>query len=116
MANGIRTHDLRNHNPDGHKSNTLTGQQFTSTVANGCTNGCTNSPEIAHSGQPEAVSLAELQRLDTLPDPDELARSRWLEFLDAEPDLLTVVESWHKLPELVRAGVVAMVRAAGGGA
>jgi len=30
------------------------------------------------------------------------------------PDLVEVVEAWDKLPEAVRAGIMAMVRASGG--
>jgi hypothetical protein len=30
------------------------------------------------------------------------------------PDLVSVVERWETLPEAVRAGIVAMVKAAGG--
>jgi hypothetical protein len=32
-----------------------------------------------------------------------------------EPDLATVVDAWDRLPEAVKAGIVAMVKAAGGG-
>jgi hypothetical protein len=32
----------------------------------------------------------------------------------ADPDLVTVVAAWDRLPEAVRAGIVAMVRAASG--
>jgi hypothetical protein len=31
----------------------------------------------------------------------------------ADPDLATVVDAWDRLPEAVRAGIVAMVKAAG---
>jgi hypothetical protein len=31
-----------------------------------------------------------------------------------DPDLATVVDAWDRLPEAVRAGIVAMVRAAAG--
>jgi hypothetical protein len=34
--------------------------------------------------------------------------------LPADPDLATVVDAWDRLPEAVRAGIVAMVKAAGG--
>jgi len=30
------------------------------------------------------------------------------------PDLAAVVEAWPKLPEAIRAGILAMIRAAGG--
>jgi hypothetical protein len=32
-----------------------------------------------------------------------------------DPDLTTVVDAWNRLPEAVRAGIVAMVRAATNG-
>jgi hypothetical protein len=32
-----------------------------------------------------------------------------------DPDLAAVIDAWDRLPEAVRAGIVAMVRAAGGG-
>jgi hypothetical protein len=32
----------------------------------------------------------------------------------ADPDLASVVNAWDRLPEAVRAGIVAMVKAAGG--
>ncbi len=41
MANGARTHDLRNHNPDDSGSKSLPQQQLTSTPADGCTVGRT---------------------------------------------------------------------------
>jgi hypothetical protein len=34
--------------------------------------------------------------------------------LPADPDLATVIETWDRLPEAVRAGIVAMVKAASG--
>jgi hypothetical protein len=34
------------------------------------------------------------------------------EMLPDDPDLATVVDAWDRLPEVVRAGIVAMVRAA----
>jgi hypothetical protein len=34
--------------------------------------------------------------------------------LPADPDLATVVENWDRLPEAVRAGIVAMVKAVSG--
>ena len=30
-----------------------------------------------------------------------------------DPDLATVMAAWHKLPEAIKAGILAMVRAAG---
>ena len=38
------------------------------------------------------------------------------EFDPVDPDLAAVIEAWPKLPEAVRAGILAMVRAAGSGA
>jgi hypothetical protein len=35
------------------------------------------------------------------------------ELLPADPDLATVVNAWDRLPEAVRAGIVAMVKALG---
>jgi hypothetical protein len=35
--------------------------------------------------------------------------------LPADPDLATVVDAWNRLPEAVRAGIVAMVKAAAPG-
>jgi hypothetical protein len=35
--------------------------------------------------------------------------------LPADPDLKAVVEAWDRLPEAVRAGIVAMVKAAAKG-
>jgi hypothetical protein len=32
----------------------------------------------------------------------------------SDPDLATVVDAWDRLPEAVRAGIVAMVKAASG--
>jgi hypothetical protein len=34
------------------------------------------------------------------------------EFLQTDPDLDTLVDAWDRLPEAVRAGIVALVRAA----
>jgi hypothetical protein len=34
--------------------------------------------------------------------------------LPADPDLATVIDAWNRLPEAVRAGIVAMVKAASG--
>jgi hypothetical protein len=34
--------------------------------------------------------------------------------LPADPDLALVVDSWHRLPEPIRAGILAMVKAASG--
>jgi hypothetical protein len=34
--------------------------------------------------------------------------------LPSDPDLVTVVDAWDRLPEAVRAGIVALVKAASG--
>jgi hypothetical protein len=36
------------------------------------------------------------------------------DLLETDPDLTVVIDAWDRLPEAVRAGIVAMVRAAGG--
>jgi hypothetical protein len=59
----------------------------------GCTNGCTSSAEIAHA---------------VLSDAD----SKRLELLAADAELRAVVDGWTALPNAVRAGLLAMVRAA----
>ena len=46
---------------------------------------------------------------------DDGIRSSATGALPADPDLAAVVAAWDRLPEAVRAGIVAMVRAAGGG-
>jgi hypothetical protein len=74
-------------------------KQLTSTPANGCTNGCTSSAEIAHAGQAEAANPADANRL---------------ELLAADAGLRAVVDGWSYLPEAVRVGIMAMVRAASG--
>jgi len=94
VANGIRTHDLRNHNPADTNSNVDTGQQVTSSGSPACTNACTNLPENAQDEHASAVKLADLQQL---------------ELLAADAELRAVVDGWRALPDAVRVGIVAMV-------
>ena len=96
MADGIRTHDLRNHNPTDTSSNVIADQPLTSSDASACTNACTSFAESAHEAQPKLA---------------ELASSKCLELLAADPELLAVVQAWPELSDAVRAGVVALVRA-----
>ncbi len=98
VADGTRTHDLRNHNPTDPSSNLIADQQLTSSDAPACTNACTSSAENDHDAQPKLTGLTQ---------------SKWLELLAADPELLAVVQAWPELPDAVRAGIVAMVRAAG---
>jgi len=73
-------------------------KQVTPTAANGCTNGCTNSPE---NGNGATLELADA------------TNSKCLELLAANPELRGVIDAWAELPDAVRAGVLAMIRAAG---
>ena len=72
VADGIRTHDLRNHNPNEPGSNIVTGQQVTSSDAAACTNACTSLAENAHDGPAEVVERVDLRRLELLAAEPEL--------------------------------------------
>jgi len=98
-ADGIRTRNLRIDSPGNVTPNSLARQQVASTGLPACTSACTNLPENAN---------------ETLPELDDVANSKCLELLASNAELLAIVEAWPELPEVVRAGVVAMVRVAGG--
>ncbi len=53
---------------------------------------------------------AKRLRLSTLPDADHLPTDT----RKTEPDLAAVVEAWPDLPEALKAGILAMVKAASG--
>jgi len=74
-------------------------KQVTPTVSNGCTNGCTSSTKNAN---------------ETLPTLDDATHSKCLELLASHSELLALVEAWPELSDALRAGVMAMVRAASG--
>jgi len=74
-------------------------KQVAPTVANGCTNGCTNLPEDSNKTPLEL---------------DNATHSKCLELLASTPELLDLIDAWPELPEPVRAGVLAMVQAAKG--
>jgi len=67
------------------------------TVANGCTNGCTSSPESGN---------------ETLPKLDDATHSKCLGLLASHSELVAIVEAWPSLPGALRAGLVALVESA----
>ena len=66
-----------------------TGKELTTTLNPACTRACTSNAEIAHETAAAASAGIPL-----------------------DDDLAAVVEAWGTLPAAVRAGIVAMVRAA----
>jgi hypothetical protein len=49
------------------------------------------------------------------PDKQSLAPPLIHDDCQTDPDLATIIDAWGRLPEAVRAGIVAMVKAASGG-
>jgi hypothetical protein len=66
----------------------LAVQGVTEPAAPVCTSVCTSEAESAHGGAADAAI--------------------------ADPDLAAVVEAWGRLPDAIRAGILALVKAAGG--
>ena len=95
VADGIRTHDLRNHNPTDSSPKLLTDQQVALTDADGCTNGCTNSAEDGQLLSRESIST------------DQTKQGK---LLATSPELLTIVTAWPELTEAVKTRILAMVR------
>lgn len=98
MADGSRTHDLRNHNPVKSSSNPLLLNVLTSTADFGCSVGCSKVAETGAETPLAGVSEADAMRLATL---------------TADANLAAIVDGWNALPKAVRAGITAMVRSCG---
>ena len=94
VADGIRTRDLRNHNPGDSNSKVLLEQVVTAGSDSGCTAGCTSNTKSAHETPSQVNSEADAHRLA---------------LLAADGQLQAVVDSWGTLPDAVRVGIVAMV-------
>jgi hypothetical protein len=80
-----------------------------------CTSG--ESPGLQNQSAPDLVpslTPSELGSSGTTPQTGEAVLSSCLSVLrQTAPDLVLVVERWAALPEVVRAGIVALVRVAG---
>jgi len=75
-------------------------KELASTHSAACTAACTSEAENANDGTPKTTVADQAGRLD-----EPLA-----ETLDA--DLAAVSAAWPKLPPAIRAGILAMIRAA----
>jgi hypothetical protein len=51
--------------------------------------------------------------IDTIRDPSATENAPSTRVV-ADPDLAIVVDSWHRLPEAIRAGILAMVKSSEG--
>ena len=108
-------------------------QELTATPSAACTAACTSEGENVHNGTPdnetEGIDQGETGRGSSTADRGNPAAKLSAALLTLSPedrmpsrpvhidaDLRTVIDRWGNLPEAVRAGIVAMVRAAGGGA
>ena len=61
-----------------------------------------------------STSAASADHIDTSADPENVLASCLALLKEESTELALVVERWNELPELVRAGIVAMVKAAAG--
>jgi hypothetical protein len=70
-------------------------------------------PEVAGAGlEPLRATTSDTTELGKSPNPDA-AKSGAFRAANAlvDPDLQAIIERWPELPEVVKAGILAMVRA-----
>jgi hypothetical protein len=98
VADGSRTHDLRNHNPTDPISNLLTATSVTTHDPAACAISCTKIPANSFDQFDQSQNAANLRRLG---------------LIDSEPDLATIVDRWSAIPDPVRQAILMLARAIG---